>query len=78
MLTTRSQPGKKDVFLVPYGKVGRDFIDQVTLHINDWNSVSDNQHISLKAAFVLLAVRLQKASPKSKAKDHQDVLSISA
>ena len=66
---------RKSVFLVPYGKVVRDFIDQVTLHITDWNSGSDNQHISLKAAFVLLAVGLQKPSPKSKAKDHQDVLS---
>ena len=47
----------------------------MTLHINDWNSGSDNQHISLKAAFVLLAEGLQKPSPKSKAKDHQDVLS---
>ena len=47
---------RKNVFLVPYGKEGRDFIDRVTLHINDWNSGSDHQHISLKAAFVLLAV----------------------
>ena len=59
---------RKNVFLVPYGEVGRDFIDQVTLHINDWNSGSDNRHISLKAAFVLLAVGFQKPSPKSKAK----------
>ena len=66
---------RKSVFLVPYGKVGRDFIDQLTLHINDWNSGSDNQHVSLKAAFVLLAVRLRKPNPNSKAKDHQDVLS---
>ena len=49
---------RKNVFLVPYGKIGREFIDQVTLHINDWNSSSDNQHISFKAAFVLLAVAL--------------------
>ena len=48
---------------------------QVTLHINDWNSNSDQQHISLKAAFVLLAVALQKPSPKSKTKDHQKLLS---
>ena len=60
---------------MPCGKVGRDFIDQVALHINDWNSSSDNQYISLKAAFVFLAVGLQKLSPKSKAKDHQDILS---
>ena len=67
---------RKNVFLVPYGNAGRDFIDQVTLHVNDWNSGSDNQHcISLKAAFVLLAVGFRKPSPTSKAKDHQDVLS---
>ena len=61
---------RKNVFLVPYGKIGREFIDQVTLHINDWNSSSDNQHISLKAPFVLLAVALEKPGPKSKTKDH--------
>ena len=66
---------RKYVFLVPYGKVGRDFIDQITLHINDWNNGSDNQHICLKAAFVLLALGLQKPNAKSKAKDHQYVLS---
>ena len=66
---------RKNVFLVPYGKTGREFIDQVTLHINDWNSNSDQQHISLKAAFVLLAVALQKPSPKSKTKDNQEFLS---
>lgn len=51
---------RKNVFLVPYGKVVRDFIDQITLYINDWNSASDNQHICLKAAFVRLALGLQK------------------
>ena len=61
--------------MVPYGKIGREFIDQVTLHINDWNSSSDNQHMSLKATFVLLAVTLQKPSPKSKTKDHLEALS---
>ena len=66
---------RKNVFLVPYGKTGREFIDQATLHMNDWNSNSDQQHISLKAAFVLLAVALQKPSPKSKTKDHQEFLS---
>ena len=65
---------KRNVFLVPYGKIGRDFIDQVTSHINVWNNSSDNCHVSLKAAFVLLAVGLQKPGPKSKAKDHQDAL----
>ena len=65
---------RKNVFLVPYGKTGRDFIDQVALHINDWNNGAKCQHIALKAAFVLLAVGLQKPSPKSKAKEHQELL----
>ena len=40
----------KNVFLVQYGKIGRDFIDQVKSYINDWNNSSDNRHVSLKAA----------------------------
>ena len=60
--------------MVPYGKVGRDFIDQLTIHINQWNNKSDKQHIALKAFFVLLAVGLQKPGLKSKAKDHKECL----
>ena len=65
---------RKNTFLVPYGKTGREFIDKFTEHINDWNNGSEKQHIALKAAFVLLAVGLQKPSQKSKAKDHQECL----
>ena len=65
---------RKNTFLVPYGKVGRDFIDQLTQHINDWNNASQTQHIALKAAIVLLATALQKQSVKSKAKDHKECL----
>ena len=28
----------KNTFLVPYGKVAREFIDKMTEHINDWNN----------------------------------------
>ncbi|CAB4027742.1 Hypothetical predicted protein, partial [Paramuricea clavata] len=45
------------------------------MHINDWNSGSENQHVSLQDVFVLLAVGLQKPNPKYKAKDHQNALS---
>ena len=34
------------------------FIDQITLHINERNNSSYNQHIPMKAAFVLLALAL--------------------
>ena len=61
---------RKNTFLVPYGKRGRDFIDQLTKHINDWNNGTIMQHIALKAAIVLLALALQKPGQKSKAKEH--------
>ncbi len=65
---------RKNTFLVPYGKTGKDCIDMVTKHINDSNNGSDMQHISLKAALILLAVCLQKPSQNSKAKEHQECL----
>ena len=65
---------KKDKFLVPYGKIGRDFIDQLTIHINQRNNKSDKQHIALKAFDVFLTVGLQKPGPKSKSKYHKDCL----
>ena len=70
----RSQHRKKNTFLVPYGKIGRDFIDQLSKHINDWNNDTAMQHLVLKAAIVLLAVGLQKPHQKSKAKEHQECL----
>ena len=65
---------RKNTFLVPYGKIGRDFIDQLSKHINDWNNGAAMQHLALKAAIVLLAVGLQKPYQKSKAKEHQECL----
>ena len=65
---------KKNVFLVPYGRIGRDFVDLLTMYINQWNNKSDKQQIALKAFFVLLSVGLQKPGPKSKAKDHKECL----
>ena len=65
---------RKNTFLVPYGKVGREFIDKMTENINDWNNGSKMKPIALKAATVHFAVGLQKPSQKSKAKDHQECL----
>ena len=65
---------RKNSFLVPYGKTGRDFIDQLTKHLNDWNNGLESQHVALKAFIVLLALGLQKPSQRSKAKDHQECL----
>ena len=69
-VTTR----RKNTFLVPYGKTGRDFINQLTKLIDDWNNRSPMQHLALKAAIVLLATALQKPRQRSKAKKHQECL----
>ena len=63
---------RKNMFLVPYGKTGRDLIERLTKHINDSNNNTEMQHITLKATIVLQALGLQKLSRQSKAKDHQD------
>ena len=47
---------RKNTFLVPYGKVGREFIDQLTQHITEWNNTSHAQHIALKAAIALCTI----------------------
>jgi len=65
---------RKNTFLVPYGRTGREFIDTLTAHINDWNNGVEGKHVSLKSAFVLMAVALQKPSRKSKSKQHQECL----
>ena len=62
---------RKNTFLVPYGKVGRQFIDTLSNLIKQWNDRTQLQCIPLKAFFVLLAVGLQKPSRTSKSKDHQ-------
>ena len=64
---------RKNTFLVPYGKTGRDFIDQLTKHINDWNNGTIMQHIALKAAIVLLALALQNPAKNRRQKNISNV-----
>ena len=65
---------RKNTFLVPYDKVGREFIDTLSNLIKEWNDRTQLQCVTLKAFFVLLAVGMEKPSRTSKSKDHQDCL----
>ena len=65
---------QKDTFLVPYGKIGRDFTDQLTKHINDWNNNTEMQHIALTAAIVHFAQALQKTQSRFKSERSSRVL----
>ncbi|PFX30258.1 hypothetical protein AWC38_SpisGene4932 [Stylophora pistillata] len=35
---------RKNTFLVPYGRPGKNFIDQLTKHINTWNNGAEGKH----------------------------------
>ena len=65
---------RKNTFLVPLGKMGKEFINTLRELINKWNNGSEMEFIALKVAIVLLALCLQKPGPKWKSKDHQDCL----
>ena len=65
---------RKNTFLVPFGKTGKEFIDTLKELINKWNNGSEMEFIALKVAIILLALCLQKPGPESKSKDHQDCL----
>ena len=62
---------KKNVFLLPSGKSGKEFIDEMTRLVVEWNNDSPLKLISLKALMVMPNLLLQKPSKSSKAKDHQ-------
>ena len=61
---------KKNIFLLPSGKAGKEFIDEMTRLVGEWNNDSPLKLISLKALMVMPCLLLQKPSKTSKAKDH--------
>ena len=65
---------RKNSFLVPYGKTGRDFIDQLTKHLNDWNNGSEKSACSFKSVFCSPGARTAKTKSKIKSKRSQEYL----
>jgi hypothetical protein len=51
---------KKNVFVILYGKIGRDFVDQLTIHINQWSSDSVLKHIA-PFPYCTVSCRITKA-----------------
>ena len=61
---------RKNVFLVPSGKNGKEFIREIIFWVKHFNEQSKQSVVALKACMVLPALLLQKPSRASKAKDH--------
>ena len=59
---------KRNLFMLPFGKSGKTYIDQVTYLLNEWLHDSPLSNISIK--MVMPQLLLQKPSKSSKMKDH--------
>ena len=67
---------KKNLFLLPSGKAGKQYIDETTKLMNKWLQELPLKDIAFKAIMIMPNLLLQKPSKTSKAKDHLKVLEI--
>ncbi len=65
---------KRNLFKVPTGKAGREFIEEVSNTITLFNSGSHLESVALTMTMIIFPLLLQKPSPTSKAKDHMTYL----
>ena len=65
---------KKNLFMLPSGRAGKDYIDEITRLLNAWIQDSAMKDITFKAIMVMPSLILQKPSRNSKAKDYSEVL----
>ena len=65
---------KKTLFMLPTGRAGKDYKDEITWLLNARIQDSAMKHITFKAIMVMPSFILQKASRNSKAKDHSEPL----
>ena len=71
-MATREWP--PNLFLVPFGKVGRDFLDELSRLAGLFSNKSDSRCWSLSAFTLAPLLLLQKPSRKSKDADHRKLL----
>ena len=65
---------KKNLFLLPTGKAGKLFIDELTKLFNAWIDDSPLKKIAMKAVMIMPSLLLQKPLKESKSKDHLKAL----
>ena len=65
---------KKNLFLLPSRKAGKQYIDETTKLMNKWLQESPLKDVAFKAVMIMPNLLLQKPSKNSKAKDHLKAL----
>ena len=61
---------KKNLFLLPSGKVGKEFVAEMTRLVESFANATSLEGIAMKALVVFQVVVLQKPHAKSKSRDH--------
>ena len=65
---------RKNLFMVPRGKAGSDFIKEIARIIREFTTPTKWTRLALAKVHIFIPLMLQKPSPKSKAKDHAKYL----
>ena len=65
---------RKNLFMLPRGPAGKDFIEEATKLINSFNSGSPLKPVALTLLMMMFPLLLQKPSSSSKARDHASAL----
>ena len=65
---------RKNLFRLPSGKVGKDFVLELAFWLRQFNRATKLNGIALKMVMIIPALLLQKPSAKSKAKQHSESL----
>ena len=65
---------KRNLFMLPSGKAGNEYIDECTRLILEWVKDSQLQSIAIKALMITPSLLLQKCNRNSKGKDHTESL----
>ena len=66
--------GKRNLFLLPSGKAGKQYIDETTKLMNEWLQESPLKGITFKAIMIIPNLLLKKPLKNSEAKDHLKAL----
>ena len=61
---------RRNIFKVPSGKAGKDFISELSFWLKQFNSSSKLNRVAIQMFICLPLLLLQKPGPRSKAKDH--------
>jgi hypothetical protein len=62
---------RRNLFLVPTGAIGQQFIEEVSKTVNYFTSSSALEEVALTMVMIMPALLLQKPSKKSKTKEHK-------